>query len=102
MLGAAGAIEALFTIKSLSSRQIPPTINLKTRETEFNDLNIIQDKSIDMKSITHPDVSASDQEISGSLSNESENEERDIYALSNSFGFGGINASLLFKTYHNQ
>lgn len=71
LLGAAGAIEAIASIKALECGIIPPTINY-TSEDEECDLNYTPNKMI----------------------------TREIqYALSNSLGFGGHNASLLFKKY---
>jgi 3-oxoacyl-[acyl-carrier-protein] synthase II len=72
LLGAAGAVEAIFTIKSLQSQKIPPTLNLE---------NISEDcMGIDL--VPH------------------EHREKEFeYALSNSFGFGGTNASLLLKRH---
>ena len=67
LLGAAGAIEAIFTILAIRDQVAPPTINLDNLATETQ---------IDL---------APNQKVS-----------RDInYAISNSFGFGGTNASLL-------
>lgn len=69
-LGAAGSIEAIYTIKALQDGVLPPTLNLQDPEPELKDMNLVphmpQEKNID-------------------------------YALSNSFGFGGTNASILFK-----
>jgi 3-oxoacyl-[acyl-carrier-protein] synthase II len=67
LLGAAGAIEAIFTILAIRDQVAPPTINLDNPAVET---------AIDLA----PNVKR----------------EREInYALSNSFGFGGTNASLL-------
>lgn len=68
-LGAAGGIEAIFTIKALQESCIPPTMNLD-HPSEGCVLDYCKGKS-------------RSAEIT--------------YALSNSFGFGGTNASLLFK-----
>ncbi|MBK8907888.1 MAG: beta-ketoacyl-ACP synthase II [Rhodospirillales bacterium] len=69
LLGAAGAAEAIFTIKALQTGILPPTLNLDEPD-EGCDLDLI------------PHVA----------------KERPIgVALSNSFGFGGTNASLAFK-----
>ena len=67
LLGAAGAIEAIFTVLAIRDQVAPPTINLD---------NIAVDTPVDLAP--------------------NEKREREInYALSNSFGFGGTNASLL-------
>ena len=71
LLGASGAIEAIATIMALKYSIIPPTINYKVEDEECN-LNITPNQAI----------------------------ERNIkYAISNSLGFGGHNASLLFKKW---
>lgn len=69
LLGAAGAIEAIFSILAIRDQVAPPTINLDNPE-EGCDLNFVPHTAQQMK-IEH--------------------------ALSNSFGFGGTNGSLLFS-----
>ncbi len=70
LLGAAGAIEAIITVMSIVDQICPPTINLINPEEEVGDFNLV------------PNVA----------------QKHDIeYALSNNFGFGGTNGSLLFK-----
>lgn len=70
LLGAAGAIEAVITVMALHDQICPPTINLENPEPEVGDFNLV------------PNVA----------------QKHDIeYALSNNFGFGGTNGSLLFK-----
>ena len=72
LLGAAGALEAIISILSIKNSIIPPTINYKTPDPEC-DLNYVPNKSIN----------------------------KDIkYALSNTFGFGGHNSSLIFKRFN--
>lgn len=69
LLGAAGAIEAIFSIKALETGTLPPTLNLDD-PSEGCDINLV------------PKVA----------------QERPLRAvLSNSFGFGGTNASLIFS-----
>jgi len=71
LLGAAGSIEAIATVLSVKNDLVPPTINLETPDPEC-DLNY------------NPKVFS----------------KRTIHAaISNTFGFGGHNASLLFKKY---
>ena len=70
LLGASGAIEAIFSIMSLKEGFLPPTLNLDNPSDDCNDINLIPHQSIDHKS---------------------------SYILSNSFGFGGTNVSLIFK-----
>lgn len=69
LLGAAGAVEAIFSILAIRDQITPPTINLDNPD-EGCDLNYVPHK-------------AQKREIS--------------YVLSNSLGFGGTNGSLLFK-----
>jgi 3-oxoacyl-[acyl-carrier-protein] synthase II len=79
LLGAAGALEAAFTVMTLVDQQIPPTLNLE--DAEMGAENSFE------PSFAHVTQYAirSTQKI-------------DI-AMSNSFGFGGTNASLVFCTY---
>lgn len=69
LLGASGAIEAIISIKAIENSFIPPTINYKNQDEDC-DLNVVPNKGL--------------------------NEEVN-YAMSNSLGFGGHNASLIFK-----
>ena len=70
LLGAAGAIEAVITVMAVRDQICPPTINLDNPDPEVGDFNLV------------PHVA----------------QKHDIaYALTNSFGFGGTNGSLLFK-----
>ncbi|MFN3598345.1 MAG: beta-ketoacyl-ACP synthase II [Aquificaceae bacterium] len=69
LLGAAGAVEAIATVKTIQTGIIPPTINLEKPDPEC-DLDYVPNRSIEYPV---------------------------NYALSNSFGFGGTNACLLFK-----
>lgn len=71
ILGATGATEAAFTVHAIQDSFIPPTINYETKDDEC-DLNYTPNKGV----------------------------EKDMtYALSNSFGFGGTNGTLLFKKF---
>ncbi len=72
LLGAAGAVEAGISVLALQNQVIPPTINYETPDPDC-DLDYVP------------------------------NEGRDAdleYVLSNSFGFGGTNAALLFKRFN--
>ena len=69
LLGAAGGIESVFTTLALKEGRLPPTINIQTPDPDC-DLDYIPDKPRDVK------VRA---------------------AVSNAFGFGGVNACLVFK-----
>ena len=70
MLGGAGAVEAVISLKVLAAGTVPPTINYRTPDPEC-DLDYVPNE-------------ARDVEVS--------------LALSNSFGFGGHNVSLLFAS----
>jgi len=70
LLGAAGAVEAVFSILSMKNKIIPPTINLENKADEASHFNLVPNFSV---------------------------EKKINYSLSNSFGFGGTNASLVFK-----
>jgi 3-oxoacyl-[acyl-carrier-protein] synthase II len=71
LLGAAGAIEAIVCVKSIEEGVIPPTINTKNIDPEIPaSLNIVLGKKL----------------------------KKDVkIALSNTFGFGGHNASAVFR-----
>ena len=71
LLGAAGAIEAIFSLLAIKEGIVPPTINYQTPDEEL-DLDYVPNKAKTMN------VNA---------------------VLSNSLGFGGHNASLIFKKY---
>ncbi|MBC7909891.1 MAG: beta-ketoacyl-ACP synthase II, partial [Pyrinomonadaceae bacterium] len=71
LLGAAGGIEAVFSVLAIQRSMLPPTINYVNPDPEC-DLDYVPNEPREA-SIT--------------------------YALSNSFGFGGTNASLIFKKY---
>ncbi|MEQ5184140.1 beta-ketoacyl-ACP synthase II [Providencia alcalifaciens] len=73
LLGAAGAVESIFTILSLCDQIVPPTINLD-----------------------NPDEGCKLDFVPG----EARKVENMEYALCNSFGFGGTNGSLIFRRYH--
>jgi len=73
LLGAAGAIEAIASILAIKEQTVPPTINFKEQDPEIDSkLNLTLHKA----------------------------QKREInYALSNTFGFGGHNASVIFKRF---
>ncbi len=73
LLGAGGAVEAIICTLSLQNGYLPPTVNLNNQDPAC-DLNVITNQGIH-KAIT--------------------------YAVSNSLGFGGHNASLCFKKWEN-
>ena len=72
LLGAAGAVEGIFTILALHHRLAPPTINLKNIDPDVH-LDVVIDKPR-----TLPDG--------------------DLLALNNSFGFGGHNVALAIRS----
>ncbi|MCY7903500.1 beta-ketoacyl-ACP synthase II [Bacillus inaquosorum] len=73
LLGAAGGIEAIFSVLAIKEGVIPPTINIQTPDEEC-DLDYVPDE-------------ARRQDLN--------------YVLSNSLGFGGHNATLIFKKYQS-
>ena len=70
LLGAAGSVEAIFTIKALTDQVLPPTINLHNPSADC-DLDYVPNEA---------------RKVSISA------------AASNSFGFGGTNGTLVFGT----
>jgi 3-oxoacyl-[acyl-carrier-protein] synthase II len=72
LLGAAGAVEAIFSVLSIRDGIVPPTINLDEVDPECLGLDLVA------KEARRADIR---------------------HVLSNSFGFGGTNASLVFKRY---
>ena len=71
MLSATGAMEAIICLKALEKGFLPPNVNLLEPDSEI-DVNLIGSKGLDTET---------------------------KYAMSNSFGFGGHNVSLIFKRY---
>jgi 3-oxoacyl-[acyl-carrier-protein] synthase II len=69
LLGAAGGLESVLTIKALEKNLVPPTINIENLDPEC-DLDVTPNQAVQ-------------KEIQ--------------YAMTNSFGFGGTNGTLLFK-----
>ena len=70
LLGAAGSVEAVYTLLSMQNNLVPPTLNLDNPEEETAGFNLV------------PYVAQ---------------EKKITIALSNSFGFGGTNVTLAFK-----
>jgi len=70
LLGAAGGIEAIFSVLALRDQVVPPTINLDNQDPEC-DLDYV--------------------------ANEARQAQLSV-SMSNSFGFGGTNGTLVFKT----
>lgn len=73
LLGAAGGIEAAFTVLALRDQIVPPTLNFDSPDPLAEGLHIVHGQA-------RPRALE--------------------YALSNGFGFGGVNASVLFKRWH--
>jgi 3-oxoacyl-[acyl-carrier-protein] synthase II len=70
LLGAAGAVESIFTLLALRDQAVPPTLNLDNPD-EGCDLDFVPHEARQVKGME--------------------------YSLCNSFGFGGTNGSLLFR-----
>jgi len=71
LLGAAGGVEAIATVLSLKDQRVHQTINVDNQDPECNlDFNIDSSRQMDIQ-----------------------------HALTNSFGFGGTNGSLIFSKY---
>ena len=72
LLGAAGAVEAIYSIKAITEGVVPPTLNLENPSESCKGVDLV------------PKVAK---------------EKKVQAALSNSFGFGGTNASVVFKAF---
>ena len=72
LLGAAGAVEAIFTVMALRHQLAPPTLNLHEPDPLSKGMDLVQlhSRPVEME-----------------------------YALSNGFGFGGVNASVVFRRW---
>ncbi|MDN5636156.1 MAG: beta-ketoacyl-[acyl-carrier-protein] synthase family protein [Brevibacterium sp.] len=73
LLGGTGAVESILTVKALQTRTAPPTINIDEVDPEVVGINIVRDTPAELPA-------------------------GDIAAISNSFGFGGHNAVVAFKS----
>lgn len=73
LLGAAGGVEAIFCVKAMEDKMVPPTINYQEKDEEC-DLDIVPNE-----------VRKSEVKV----------------VMSNSLGFGGHNASIILKKYEN-
>ena len=71
LLGAAGVVEAIFSVLAIRDQVVPPTINLDNQDPEC-DLDYVPNEARDAKI---------------------------AIAISNSFGFGGTNGSLIFRAF---
>lgn len=71
LLGGAGALESIFTVKALQDRKAPPTINVAEPEPELS-LDLVRDVPRDLPA------------------------DGQLAAINNSFGFGGHNVALVF------
>ncbi|KAL9059742.1 MAG: hypothetical protein Q9162_001043 [Coniocarpon cinnabarinum] len=92
LLGAAGAVEAIFTLLSMHHGGIPPTLNL---ESPGPSVNNDPEAGIDQggTGVQGWDL---DYVTAARL------DEKPSIALTNSFGFGGTNASMCFRSHHDE
>jgi len=72
LLGAAGGLEAIFTLLAIRDQIVPPTLNLENPDPASEGVDIVHGQARSMPI---------------------------EYALSNGFGFGGVNASVLFRRW---
>lgn len=72
LLGAAGGVETIFSIQSLRTDTVPPTLNLTNIDEDMQDLDLVPLTS---------------------------RESKVEYVLCNGFGFGGVNAAIVLKKY---
>ena len=72
LLGAAGGLEAVFTVLALRDQTVPPTLNLETPDPAAEGIDIVSGVARKMP-LDH--------------------------AISNGFGFGGVNASVIFRRW---
>lgn len=70
MLGAAGAIEAVFAVRAIETQTLPPSLNIETPMPEAEGFDLLSDTA---------------------------RKTRVDHVLSNAFGFGGVNAALVFS-----
>ena len=70
LLGAAGSVEAIFSILAMRDQVVPPTLNLDSPSEGCEQINLVPHEA---------------------------QQQKTNVVLSNSFGFGGTNASLVFK-----
>lgn len=80
LLGAAGAVESIFTVKAIHEGQAPPTLNLREIGGHAQDVPEQFNKFDYLTEATKMDID---------------------FALCNSFGFGGVNSSVCFGKYQN-
>lgn len=73
LLGGTGAVESILTVKALETRTAPPTINIEEVDPDVVGINIVRDNPAELPA-------------------------GDIAAITNSFGFGGHNAVVAFKS----
>jgi len=74
LLGAAGGVEAIFTLLALRDQVVPPTLNFDNPDPATEGVDIVHGQARPMNI---------------------------DYAMSNGFGFGGVNASVLFKYWED-
>ena len=98
LLGAAGAVEAAFAALSLFHAETPPTLHLRTRDASRDDDTMNDDTMTMTKTVTKTaEKPASSPPERADLVRDARRRSPDArVAMTNSFGFGGTNASLVF------
>lgn len=81
LLGAAGAVESILTIKALQNRIIPPSINIENLDAGFK-----LEQTLNL-------------EIVANQKREFTTQNQRMIALKNSFGFGGTNVSICLSSF---
>ncbi len=85
LLGAAGAVESIFTVLTCKERVLPPAINIQNI-----DPNLKLDEAPYLKIVVNKPISLTEIDVN-----------KRFVALKNSFGFGGTNASIVFSSFTN-
>ena len=86
LLGAAGAIEAAFTIQAVHEQKVPPTLNLDNPVSSSTESPTMGQRAVHLVQNKAEPLHDEDESVPSMV-------------MSNSFGFGGTNATLIFQRY---